>query len=215
VRQALLYIITTAVRFVPQGHVEISAEARAERSSVRVQIKSQLVNASLVDTNRGKELEFARKLLHISGGLLETTIDPSGSTPFVASIVLPIIQQIPILVIDDNPDLLGLIQRYLSNTRYKFHSTSDTQTALALAEQLAPEIILLDVMMPGLEGWELLGRLREHPKTRRSSIVVCTILPQEQLALSLGAAAFIRKPVRREELLAVLDRQMEQLLREA
>lgn len=215
VRQALLYIITTAVRFVPQGHVEIIAETRPGSTSVHVRIKAQLGSASLVDTNRGKELEFARKLLHISGGLLETTIDPGATTPFIASVVLPTAQQIPILVIDDNPDLLGLVQRYLSNTRYKFHSTSDAQNALAFAEQLAPEIILLDVMMPALDGWELLGRLREHPKTRQSSIVVCTILPQEQLALSLGAADFIRKPVRREELLAVLDRQMERLLKEA
>ena len=69
-----------------------------------------------------------------------------------------------------------------------------------------PRIVLLDVMLPGVDGWELLGRLREHPDLRDLPIVVCTILPMEQFALALGAAAFIRKPVSQEALLTVLDR---------
>ncbi len=76
-----------------------------------------------------------------------------------------------------------------------------------MAEEFAPRIILLDVMMPGVHDWEPLGRLREHPATRSVPIIVCTILPQEQLALALGAAGFVRKPVSREALLAALDRQ--------
>jgi CheY-like chemotaxis protein len=103
---------------------------------------------------------------------------------------------------------LGLVQRYLSDTRYEFRGTTDPQAALAMAEELAPEIIVLDVMLPGVDGWELLGRLRAHPKTHHAAIVICTILPQEQLALTLGATDFIRKPVRRKDLLAVLDRQI-------
>lgn len=215
VRQALLYIITTAVRFIPQGQVEIQAETLPGRAGVHIRVRSQRGSAALVDANRGKELEFARKLLHMSRGSFEAAIDPATATPFVATIFLPGTQQIPILVIDDNPDLLGLVERYLSNTRYEFHGTTNPQAVLTLAEQLMPEIILLDVMLPEIDGWELVGRLREHPNLRRLSIIVCTILPQEQLALTLGAADFIRKPIRRKELLTVLDRQMDQLSREA
>ena len=76
-----------------------------------------------------------------------------------------------------------------------------------MAEESAPQVIVVDVMLPGIEGWELLGRLRTHPKTRDVPIIVCTILPQEQLALSLGAAEFLRKPINREALLSALDRQ--------
>ena len=60
-------------------------------------------------------------------------------------------------------------------------------------------------MMPQLDGWELLGRLRQHPRTSYIPIVVHTILPQEELALSLGASAFIQKPVTRQAFLAALD----------
>lgn len=215
VRQALLYIVATAVRFVPQGYVEINTQVCSGRIGVQLQVKAQRGSAFLIDANRGKELEFARKLLQMSRTSLEATIEVSSSIPFKASVILPVAQHIPILVIDDNPDLLGLVQRYLSNTRYEFYGTSDPHSALALAEQVEPEIILLDVMLPGIDGWELVGRLREHPQLRRSTIIVCTILPQEQLALTLGAAGFIRKPIRRQELLAALDRQMDQLSREA
>jgi CheY-like chemotaxis protein len=208
VRQAILHVTTTAVHSVPEGHVEINAKALSGREGVRLMVMARRGMSSPAGVSPGEELELARRLLQMSNANLQVTTDPATHTPFVASIALPTAAQIPILVIDDNPDLLGLVQRYLSSTRYEFHGTTDPQTALDAAERLAPEIILLDVMLPGVDGWELLGRLREHPRTRQASIVVCTILPQEQLALTLGASGFIRKPVRRQELLAVLDRQI-------
>jgi CheY-like chemotaxis protein len=61
-------------------------------------------------------------------------------------------------------------------------------------------------MLPGCDGWELLGWLRERPSTQGKPIIVCTILPQEGVALSLGAAGFLRKPVSRSDLLTMLDR---------
>ena len=66
--------------------------------------------------------------------------------------------------------------------------------------------ILVDVMMPQMDGWEVLGQLRQHPLTNYIPIVVHTILAQEELALSLGASALLRKPVTRQNFLAVLDR---------
>ncbi|NIV31704.1 MAG: response regulator, partial [Anaerolineae bacterium] len=75
-------------------------------------------------------------------------------------------------------------------------------------EEFSPQVILLDVMMPQIDGWEILGRLRQHPLTSHIPTVVCTILAQEELALSLGASAFVRKPVTRQVFLAALDRQI-------
>jgi CheY-like chemotaxis protein len=62
------------------------------------------------------------------------------------------------------------------------------------------------VMMPQVDGWKLLGRLREHPLTREIPVVVCTILAQEELAWTLGASGFVKKPVRQRAFLAALDR---------
>jgi CheY-like chemotaxis protein len=66
-------------------------------------------------------------------------------------------------------------------------------------------VVLLDVMMPEVDGWELLGQLRQNPATSHLPVVVCTILPQEELARSLGANAFLQKPISRDDFLRVLD----------
>jgi CheY-like chemotaxis protein len=98
-----------------------------------------------------------------------------------------------------------LFQRYASGTRYRVVGTRDAEAAPALAARLSPAAIVLDVMMPQLDGWEVLARLRQHPATASLPIVVCTILPQEELALSLGASGFIRKPVTQQMFLDALE----------
>ena len=67
-----------------------------------------------------------------------------------------------------------------------------------------PNAIILDVMMPEQDGWELLQRLRTQPATRTVPIIVCTVFDDAQLAYSLGASAFVSKPANREKILAAL-----------
>ena len=100
--------------------------------------------------------------------------------------------QATILFIEDNPDTLQLYQRYLTGTGYRFASAAtDAQIASAL-EEIVPHTIVLDVMLSGMDGWEVLGRLRTHPRTQDVPVVMCSILPLEQLARNLGAAAFLQ-----------------------
>lgn len=61
--------------------------------------------------------------------------------------------------------------------------------------------------MPQIDGWEILGRLRNHPQTHHIPVIVCTILSQEEMALTLGASGFIHKPISRQNLLTELDHQ--------
>jgi CheY-like chemotaxis protein len=112
---------------------------------------------------------------------------------------------LPVLVIDDNADTLQLLRRYTAGTRYRLVGTRDPDQALGIACETDPQVVVLDVMMPQVDGWKVLGRLRQHPLTGHLPIVVYTILAQEELALSLGASAFLRKPVTQQRFLAVLD----------
>ena len=72
-----------------------------------------------------------------------------------------------------------------------------------------PDIILLDVLLQNIDGWELLGRFRAHPHLGERPVIVCTILPQRDLALILGAAGFLSKPFSQRQLLAALDAQVD------
>jgi CheY-like chemotaxis protein len=104
-----------------------------------------------------------------------------------------------------------MLQRYTSGTRYRLVGTQDPEESLSLAEKISPQIIVLDVMMPQVDGWRVLGRLRQHPLTEHVPVIVCSILAQEELALSLGASGFVHKPVTRQAFLAALDRQIDLL----
>ena len=111
----------------------------------------------------------------------------------------------PILIVDDNQDMLSLMQRYLQD-HFSLITLSTTDQVLENARRLQPLAITLDLMMPEQDGWQILQRLRSQPNTRDIPIVVCSVLRQADLALSLGADAFLEKPVQQEALLQVLLR---------
>jgi CheY-like chemotaxis protein len=201
IRQALLLVLVEAIRLAPGG--EIILEACAEPNQVTLTLRSL---ASHPATARAKldKLAVARQIAELSGSQLETIIG-SSDVAFVAHLHLRAAAPATILFIEDNPDTLHLYQRYLAGTGYRFASAATDGQIVASLEEAVPQIIVLDVMLSGMDGWEVLGRLRTHPRTQEVPVVMCSILPLEQLALNLGAAAFLQKPVSRETLLATLN----------
>ena len=214
-RQALLNIITTASRCVPGGQVQLEAHILAQQVCIDVRAVAHGRASSLQLPDCSENLQIAQQLVRHCGGSLEVALDEGGRTVLLARIMLPVEEQVTVLVVDDNADALQLFQRYLWRTRYRFLGAQDVQRGLALAEELSPGIIVIDIMMPGRDGWMLLAQLREHPKISGTPIVVCSILPQEELAHALGAAEFIRKPIGRKDFLSALDRQLGRSQRES
>jgi len=210
-RQALLNVLTTTVRCVPGGRIEVRAEIHNQAVCICVSPKRGGIVPTPSHGEDTEGLEIARELVEFSGGHLDIVPGQGMGEPFGVKITFPMKEEVTVLAIDDNPDTLQLLQRYTSGTCYNLIGVNEASKVLPLAEELVPRAIVLDVMLPEVDGWELLGRLREHPRTRVIPIIVCTILPQKQLALALGAAAFIRKPVSRKVFLAVLDRQTNML----
>lgn len=201
-RQLLLSLLAMGVRHGRGGRVIVSA--RSEGWGVGVTVSAPGTSSESLSSDDQVNLNVVRHLLRTCRGRLELA---TARGRFVVKVVLPSSEQVPILAIDDNEDTLALIQRFLTGTSYRFIGSATLNGALTVAQQTPPRIILVDVMMPVIDGWELMGHLRQHPATSSVPIVVCTILAEEDLALSLGASDFIRKPFSREALLRVLDRQ--------
>ena len=213
IRHALLNVLTAAIHSAPDGQVRVAVETDQRGLCVHVQATTA---SPISPQNDGfDKLDMARQLIGLFGGILETPSAQSEKQRFAVTLVLSIAERSTVLVIDDNADTLQLFKRYLSSSRYRFIGIHDPEQALTLAEEFTPQIIVLDVMLPNIDGWELLERLREHPKTQNIPIIVSTILPQERLALTLGAAAFLHKPVSRKALLSALDDQMDSLAKES
>jgi signal transduction histidine kinase len=109
-----------------------------------------------------------------------------------------------ILVVDDSPDNLFLIQATLEEDGYEIALAEDGKTALALVDQLLPDLILLDVMMPEMDGYEVTERIRNNPNLPYIPILLITAHERSSVVkgLDIGADDFIRKPVDIDELLA-------------
>jgi DNA-binding response OmpR family regulator len=110
-----------------------------------------------------------------------------------------------VLVADDDPDILLLITLTLERDGYDVIAAKDGLSALAAAIERVPHLVLLDLMMPGLDGYEVTRRLREEPITKDVPIVIVTAAAEESQAaraLEVGADAYMKKPFSPRELLA-------------
>ncbi|MDX7951369.1 response regulator [Lichenihabitans sp. Uapishka_5] len=111
-----------------------------------------------------------------------------------------------VLVIDDDADQRALMTKFLHREGFKVRTAADGDTGLALARGLRPRAILLDVMMPGVDGWSVLSALKGDPGLADIPVVMVTFVEQRALAASLGAADYVMKPVRWDRFKNVMDR---------
>jgi CheY-like chemotaxis protein len=83
-------------------------------------------------------------------------------------------------------------------------AASSGREGLQLAEELSPDAIILDIMMPEIDGWEVLQTLRMRARTAATPIIICSVVNDPELAYSLGVSLFIPKPVSRDKILTAL-----------
>ena len=119
---------------------------------------------------------------------------------------------LPILVVDDNPDNAHIIRDYLGARGYPITVAYNGDDALKAFEEVKPALVLLDVMMPGRDGWQVCREMKEHPTLGRSvRIVMVTALDDgvnKRQALQTGADDFVEKPFELSKLVATVERNM-------
>jgi len=148
------------------------------------------------------DVPFIREVLGLQGGTAEVEYTADG---VLLSLILPAVYR-TVLLVDDNEDLVHVFRRYLVGTRYRIVHLSRGREALQTIEDATPDIVVLDVMLPDVDGWELLAKLHQHPATRAIPVVVCSVVREESLALALGATVYLPKPAQRDQFLDALDR---------
>ncbi len=109
-----------------------------------------------------------------------------------------------VLAIDDNPDVLTLINNALEDSPYKVIGVNDSTRAVELVQELQPVAVTLDVMMPEMNGWQILHQLRANPTTANIPVIMLTVLEDRSAGHVLGADEYLVKPVERETLLDTL-----------
>jgi chemotaxis family two-component system response regulator PixH len=112
-----------------------------------------------------------------------------------------------ILVVEDTPSEMELMSFYLREGGYAVISANSAKEALDKAIEQRPDVIVTDVVMPGMSGFELCRSLKKHPVTAKVPIVICTSKDQEidrLWGMKQGADAYITKPFNREQLIRVV-----------
>ena len=127
------------------------------------------------------------------------------------SAISPNQQNGTILIIDDVPANVGALFDFLKSFGFKILVAEDGASGLQKAEYVDPDLILLDVMMPGLDGFETCQRLKTNPKTQEIPVIFMTALsdtPYTLKGFELGAVDYVTKPIQQEEVLARINAQL-------
>ncbi len=210
---ALIAVVDSGVGIAPQDLGRIFEEF------------SQVGDLKAREAGTGLGLALSRRLAEAHGGTLTATSEPGNGSRFelslpasrgaegsTSSVPAPAAAPAPlggadvttVLVIEDDPGAVRLLRTYLEAEGYAVVVAPNGEAGIAAARESAPAAVILDVLLPGIDGWEVLRRLKADPSLRDVPVVVVTVVDERNVAMSLGAADYFLKPVRPEALLARL-----------
>jgi CheY-like chemotaxis protein len=200
-RQIVLNVAVGMLECCEAGMMRL--EAYRQENHVLIEIACGARSALVGSLQSADGFAVARQLVEEEGG--DILFPGAGKHESKAVIALPA-RAATILMIDDDANTIALFRRYLHGTDYRLVGVLTGQEGIQLAETLKPEVILLDVMMPSQDGWQILQSLRDNASTAETPIVICSVLAQAELAFSMGANDLMQKPVSPQTLVEVLER---------
>ena len=229
-KQVVLNLVSNAVKFTPDGG-SVRVLATREGEDVLVRVTDTGLGVPAEDRERifesfqqgrrgapkeegtGLGLTLSRRIVSLFGGTLWLEPQTGVGSVFAFRLPLPAVEPAvegdadgtrTILLVDDDRASLDLMTAYLSASPVRVLHARDGFEALSLARTAAPAAVVLDIRLPRMDGWEVLARLKADPATRSIPVVVASIIDERQRGLQLGAAAYLLKPVRRDDLLDAL-----------
>jgi len=200
VRQIFIQALSRCI--TQPGTRAIHVEFARRRRQIAVEVTTFISQGTRQSTAQALALGTAQRLVEMVGG--EWRGVSTNQEQYRLQFTLPSSEPRLLLAIEDNPSAIKLLQRYLARQNYQVVGVSSSEEALRLAQELEPDVITLDVMMPQQDGWEVLERLKGDLATRGIPVLICSVLDEPQVALALGASAYLKKPFSQAQLLDVL-----------
>jgi signal transduction histidine kinase/CheY-like chemotaxis protein len=233
-KQVVLNLLTNAVKFTPDGgRVDVRAEIAGDEA--RVEVRDTGIGIAEGDHERifeafqrgGREarsegtglgLTLSKRIVELHGGRIWMTSRLGEGSTF--GFAVPVRRQVAgaledaaperdmetVLVVEDDPRSAELLTLYLESAGYRIALARDGVEGLEQARRLRPRAVVLDILLPRVDGWDLLARLKADPATADSPVVVVSMLDERGKGIALGAVEYLVKPVGREELLEALER---------
>ena len=198
-QQVLISAVQRLAPHISDGQIAIYA--RLEDGNAKITLTGNTTEKALSEADLTSDIPMSRDMS------IDACLD--GSQIFIWITALAP-SKVTVLVVDDNEDMARFYRDCTIGTRYHILHTAQGSGLSEIIEATNPDVIILDVMLPDIDGWRLLMRLREDTETRSIPVIVCSVIREEALALSLGAAGYLAKPVRPRQFVQALDRVVPQ-----
>ncbi len=198
-QQVLINLLSFSIKMMPVDVITVRLEQ--VRHGVRLNVSGEAYLQELEEQTAATEIP---RLIEELNWKLSYESQPGHSTVSVTITT----DDVKILVIDDNEELSELITRFLAKQPYQVIISTTGQHGLQLAQEISPDIVILDIMMPDMNGWDILQRLRTVPSTETTPVIICSVINDEELAYSLNASYVIVKPISQESLLTALQKTL-------
>ena len=233
-KQVMLNLLSNAVKFTPDGgHIEVKAARTKRWMSVTVTDNGTGIPAE--DQERifdafhqgrrgpsreegtGLGLTLCRRIVTLMGGVL--TLDSEVGVGSTFGFTVPVLAAdgsvepesrdeagAVVVVVDDDRRSLDLMSAYLDGHGVRVVRARDGNEGLDTIRRLQPVAALLDIRLPGIDGWDVLEALQADPETEDVPVIIVSILDERSRGLAAGAAEYLVKPVGRDDLLDALRR---------
>jgi len=196
-RQSVMGLLSYVLQHLQSGQITVSG---ATLPGVTLVVTADGQFQAGIPTSAS--LDVSHKLIDSLGGKIEINERPRR---WQAEVSLPVAEELPLLIMDDNAGLIELFRRYLAGRGYRVVEAHTAAEAIEIAGKLDLKLILLDVMMPEQDGWEILQRLKAAPETKNTPVIICSVLNEPEIAFTLGASDYLPKPVTQNDLLAKVE----------
>jgi CheY-like chemotaxis protein len=196
-RQMFLAAINTLVSVNQDGRINIEISTEDEHTEIILEYSKTQAELD------PQQMAIARKLASHLDAEIQLEQKTTGK-----SIKLNWSNQMKrqsLLVVDDNTDIAKLFKRYIGVLGWQVKGVQSVAEALQFLETTIPTVIILDVMMPDADGWELLLKLKANSDTQAIPVIVCSAVHNQETAIALGANGYLAKPVTQENITTVLQ----------
>lgn len=167
----------------------------------------------------GLGLSITKKFLDMLGGRIEVESELGRGSCF--TVYIPIQSSVPtgseilpslaggtqqrgdktVVCIDDDPNVQRLYKQYLNEQGYEIISFDGCGDVIAVIKDIMPNVIILDIILPEKDGWDILANLKKDPVTKKIPIIMASVLSEENIAYKMGADEYLVKPVTQDELI--------------
>ncbi|MEM5775313.1 MAG: response regulator [Anaerolineaceae bacterium] len=205
-RQLLISLFNDAMQLQTGGQINIRTLASGQTARIEIDFQPDELWEPVLDGEEEGTLDAVRYWSERINARFTSSLPDDSNRQVRFSLILPRADQRVVLVVDDQLPTINLFKRYLAADNVLVVGAARAEQVLPLARELSPALITLDVMMPQTDGWEILQMLKLDEATRSIPVLICSAWEEPELARSLGAAEFLKKPVTQKQLRDALEK---------